>query len=337
MKEAIPLGPGAGNEQFKYNSEQKKYLTEKNGVFYGGDYLPELPEEIIIPGTEVETNASGAPKQSYREIGAANRAVFNEKIEKKKTWLSGLFSRFGSKVKDTKESVVDHAFAAPRMAADGYEAVDKGIQKMEDKIVFGSEVAGRAAELAGAYAAYKAKEGMASANKFIDNRIVNPIDAKVQKLDAYVDKKWEQGKNYAELKKQQGAAWMKDKAETAAAIAALGVIKTLDGAQAIKQGAQEKIGLAKEKVSQGYENVLGMGAAAIASAEQKRKSLFSAARDKWNQIQLGFLNRQLANERAKAEMAREELEAREAKAKLIEQKMALLNTDFVGNAQEATA
>jgi hypothetical protein len=51
MKEAIPLGPGAGNEQFKYNSEQKKYLTEKNGVFYGGDYLPELPEEIMIPGT----------------------------------------------------------------------------------------------------------------------------------------------------------------------------------------------------------------------------------------------------------------------------------------------
>ncbi len=333
MKEAIPLGSGAGNEQFKYTQDGKKYLYEKDGTFYGGDYMEEPPQELFID----VGSAPASPAKSYREIGAANRAAFNEKIEKKKTWLSGLFSRFGSKVKDTKESAIDHAFATRQMAADGYEAVDKGIQKMEDKIVFGSEVAGRAAELAGAYAAYKAKEGMASANKFIDNRIVNPIDAKVQKLDAYVDKKWEQGKNYAELKKQQGAAWMKDKAETAAAIAALGVIKTLDGAQAIKQGAQEKISLAKEKVSQGYENVLGMSAAAIASAEQKRKSLFSAARDKWNQIQLGFLNRQLANERAKAEMAREELEAREAKAKLIEQKMALLNTDFVGNAQEATA
>lgn len=297
MNEAIPLGSGQGNEQFKYNSEQKRYLTEKNGTFYGGDYLPELPEEIIIPGTALEADAPGVPKQSYREIGAANRAAFKEKIEKKKSWFRDLFSKFGSKVKDAKESVVDHAFAAPHIAADS----------------------------------------VVSANKFIDNKIVNPIDAKVQQGEVWIDKKLEQGKNYAEIKKQQMTAWKQDKVETAQAVAALVAIKTMDGAQMVKEGTQEKINATKEKISQGYEKVTGAGQAAVAAVEQKRKSLFSAAREKMNQIKLAFLNRQLAQERAKAEMAREELEAREAKAKLIEQKMALLNTSFVGGTQEATA
>jgi hypothetical protein len=208
-----------------------------------------------------------------------------------------LFSKFGSKAKDVKESVVDHAFAAPHIAADS----------------------------------------VVSANKFIDNKIVNPIDAKVQQGEVWIDKKLEQGKNYAEIKKQQMTAWKQDKVETAQAVAALIAIKTMDSAQMVKEGAQEKINAAKEKVSQGYEKVTGAGQAAVAAVEQKRKSLFSAAREKMNQIKLGFLNRQLAQERAKAEMAREELEAREAKAKLIEQKMALLNTGFVGGTQEATA
>ena len=337
MNEAIPLGSGAGNEQFKYNSEQKKYLTEKDGVFYGGDYLPEPAEEITIPGTAVETDAPGVPKQSYREKGAANRAAFNEKIEKKKTWLSGLFSRFSSSVKDTKESVIDHAFAAPHMAADGVKVAGEGLEAAGKGIAFGGEFTGRAARLAAAYSLFKTKEGVKAVDKFYEQKIVNPIDAQVQKADAYIDKKWEQGKNYAELKKQQGAAWMKDKAETVAAVGIIGGYLVKGVAGSVKEGVTQKVVEAKEKVSQGYENVLGMGAAAIASAEQKRKSLFSAARNKFNQIQLNFLNRQLANERAKAEMAREELESREAKAKLIEQKMALLNTDFVGNAQEATA
>lgn len=297
MNEAIPLGSGQGNEQFKYNSEQKKYLTEKNGTFYGGDYIPELPEEIIIPGTALETDAPGVSKQSYREIGAANRAAFKEKIEKKKSWFRDLFTKFGSQVKDTKESVIDHAFATREMAADG----------------------------------------MVSANNFIDNKIVNPIDAKVQQGEVWIDKKLEQGKNYAEMKKQQMTAWKQDKVETGKAIAALVAIKTMDGVQILKEGAQEKVNFAKEKVAAGYEKVTSAGQAAVAAAEQKRKSLFSAAREKMNQIKLGFLSRQLAQEQAKATMAREELEAREAKMKLIEQKMALLNVDFVGGTQEATA
>lgn len=311
MNEAIPLGPGQETEKTKLGQAQ----------------------ELIVDMDTVPSNAA----KSYREIGAANRAAFKEKIEKKKSWFRDLFSKFGSKVKDAKESAIDHAFATRQMAADGYEAVDKGIQKMEDKVVFGGEVAGRAAELAGAYTAYKAKEGMASANKFIDNKIVNPIDAKVQQGEVWIDKKLEQGKNYAEIKKQQMTAWKQDKVETVQAVGALAAIKTLDTVRMLKEGFQEKINTAKEKVSQGYENVVGMGEAAIAAAEQKRKSLFSAAREKMNQIKLGFLNRQLAQERAKAALAREELEAREAKAKLIEQKMALLNTSFVGGAQEATA
>lgn len=334
MKEAIPLGSGQGNEEFKFTPDGKKYLYEKDGTFYGGDFLAEPPQEIHY----AEADAPGPAKKSYRELGAANRAALNEKIEKKKTWLTGLFSRFSSSAKEAKESVIDHAFAAPHMVADGAKAAGAGLEATGKGIVFGGEFTGRAARLAAAYSLFKAKEGVKAADKFYEQKIVNPIDAKVQKADAYIDKKWEQGKNYAELKKQQGAAWMKDKAETAAAVAIIGGYMAKGIAGSVKEGVTQKVAEAKEKVSQGYENMLGMGAAAIAAAEQKRKSLFSAARDKWNQVQLSFLNRQLANERAKAEMAREELEAREAKAKLIEQKMALLNTDFVGNAQqEATA
>ncbi len=32
----------------RINSEGKKYEYEKEGVFYGGDYLPEPPEEIDL-------------------------------------------------------------------------------------------------------------------------------------------------------------------------------------------------------------------------------------------------------------------------------------------------
>lgn len=333
MNEAIPLGPGAGTEEFKTTPDGKKYLYEKDGTFYGGDFLAEPPQEIHFS----EADAPGSPKKSYREMGAANRAAFNEKIEKKKTWLSGLFSRFSASAKDAKESVVDHAFAAPHIVADGAKAAGKGLEAAGKGAVFGGEFAGRAARLATAYSLFKAKEGVKAADRFYEQKIVNPIDAQVQKADAYIDKKWEQGKNYAELKKQQGAAWAKDKAETVAAVGIIGGYLAKGIAGSVKEGVTQKVAEAREKVSQGYENVLGMGAAAIASAEQKRKALFSGARDKWNQIQLGFLNRQLANERAKAEMAREELEAREAKAKAIEEKMKLLNVDFVGNSQEATA
>ena len=35
-------------EEIKVNAEGKKYLTEKDGVFYGGDYLSEVPGEITM-------------------------------------------------------------------------------------------------------------------------------------------------------------------------------------------------------------------------------------------------------------------------------------------------
>lgn len=35
-------------EELKENTEGKKYLLEKDGVFYGGDYLNELPGEITM-------------------------------------------------------------------------------------------------------------------------------------------------------------------------------------------------------------------------------------------------------------------------------------------------
>lgn len=35
-------------EELQTNSDGKKYRYEKNGVYYGGDYLNELPEEINI-------------------------------------------------------------------------------------------------------------------------------------------------------------------------------------------------------------------------------------------------------------------------------------------------
>lgn len=36
------------NETLKVNSQGKKYEYEKNGTYYGGDYLPEPPEELRI-------------------------------------------------------------------------------------------------------------------------------------------------------------------------------------------------------------------------------------------------------------------------------------------------
>lgn len=35
-------------DELKINSEGKKYQFEKGGVYYGGDYLPEPPQEINI-------------------------------------------------------------------------------------------------------------------------------------------------------------------------------------------------------------------------------------------------------------------------------------------------
>jgi hypothetical protein len=35
-------------QELKTNSEGKEYLYEKDGVFYGGDYLNELPNEIDL-------------------------------------------------------------------------------------------------------------------------------------------------------------------------------------------------------------------------------------------------------------------------------------------------
>lgn len=43
--------PQTGPE-LKTNAEGKKYEYEKNGSYYGGDYLPEPPEEIILNITE---------------------------------------------------------------------------------------------------------------------------------------------------------------------------------------------------------------------------------------------------------------------------------------------
>jgi hypothetical protein len=34
--------------EFKTNAEGKKYSYEKDGQYYGGDYLPEAPSEIDI-------------------------------------------------------------------------------------------------------------------------------------------------------------------------------------------------------------------------------------------------------------------------------------------------
>jgi len=35
-------------KELKVNTEGKKYEYEKNGTYYGGDYLPEPPAEIIL-------------------------------------------------------------------------------------------------------------------------------------------------------------------------------------------------------------------------------------------------------------------------------------------------
>ena len=37
---------GESTVELKTNEEGKKYETEENGVFYGGDYLPKPSEEI---------------------------------------------------------------------------------------------------------------------------------------------------------------------------------------------------------------------------------------------------------------------------------------------------
>jgi hypothetical protein len=47
------MGPDKGfkfsNEKvLKTNDQNMKYEFEENGVFYGGDYLPKPPEELII-------------------------------------------------------------------------------------------------------------------------------------------------------------------------------------------------------------------------------------------------------------------------------------------------
>lgn len=45
--------------ELKTNAEGKQYLTEKNGVYYDGDYLPEPPAEIDLtplPPPPVENN-----------------------------------------------------------------------------------------------------------------------------------------------------------------------------------------------------------------------------------------------------------------------------------------
>ena len=36
--------------ELKTNAEGKKYQTEKDGVYYGGDYLPMPPQEIHLDG-----------------------------------------------------------------------------------------------------------------------------------------------------------------------------------------------------------------------------------------------------------------------------------------------
>ena len=35
-------------KEFQVNTDGKKYRYEKGGVYYGGDYLDELPEEIDL-------------------------------------------------------------------------------------------------------------------------------------------------------------------------------------------------------------------------------------------------------------------------------------------------
>ncbi len=42
--------------EFLTNSEGKKYLYEKDGHFYGGDYLDEPPAEILIESSESKSN-----------------------------------------------------------------------------------------------------------------------------------------------------------------------------------------------------------------------------------------------------------------------------------------
>lgn len=40
--------PEDNKENLKENAEGKKYEYEKDGVYYGGDYLQEPPQEIHI-------------------------------------------------------------------------------------------------------------------------------------------------------------------------------------------------------------------------------------------------------------------------------------------------
>lgn len=44
--EGLPEEIIINEEELQTNAEGKQYLTEENGVFYGGDYLPKLPSEI---------------------------------------------------------------------------------------------------------------------------------------------------------------------------------------------------------------------------------------------------------------------------------------------------
>ncbi len=79
------IGKVENQEEFKTNDQGKKYEYEKNGTFYGGDYLAELPAEIYIdtetPALEKQVDPEllkeleQAKKNSEYELGKYREAT----------------------------------------------------------------------------------------------------------------------------------------------------------------------------------------------------------------------------------------------------------------------
>lgn len=107
--------------ELKTNSEGKQFKYEKNGVFYGGDYLEELPSEI-----DLEKTSEKIPEES-QEISPEQRQVevakIDEQIQDEESGLREAREKLG----------LDSEVAEPSLAVQTLQA-EKAVLVNEDSL-----------------------------------------------------------------------------------------------------------------------------------------------------------------------------------------------------------
>ncbi len=126
------------------NADGKEFEYEKDGVFYGGEYLDELPKEINI---EEPTETTSKPTA---EETAAEIASIDGQIENEESGLKEAREKLGLNPEEGESSIAVQALKEERQNLSPSEGADSEtaylLQKAKEYLSRGEETAEKAAE-----------------------------------------------------------------------------------------------------------------------------------------------------------------------------------------------